>query len=270
MSRGGKKPGTRGAAGHKARGWGLPAHRTPPHSHGAHPSAPRHWPRRATPCGFCLPARRLLTRLCFFQSQRIAWSGVFTESMDSLAISSKCSPHSLHPKKVRMYLLMTCSTACGSPSKPAEGTCQTVSTTTTRLGVKASPGTRSAEPPTQDKGHACVSAQTQEGNRAGPDARRCCALASLPEDGPACVWLQDTLQDAPVPGERATESRCHGPSEGRAAPPAQASAVWALDLMTQRARALPGRLPPVCHFSCFTSNPPRLVPGQRQPLALNL
>lgn len=83
-----------------------------PHSH------------RPPRCGFCSPARRLLTKLCFFQSQRIAWSVLLTESMDSFASSSKCSAHSLQPKKVRMYLLMLCSTACGSPSKPAarEGT----------------------------------------------------------------------------------------------------------------------------------------------------
>lgn len=69
----------------------------------------------------CSPARRLFTKLCFFQSQRIAWSTVLTEPMDSSAISSKCSAHSLQPKKVRTYLLMVCSTACGSPSKPAVG-----------------------------------------------------------------------------------------------------------------------------------------------------
>lgn len=72
------------------------------------------------PSGLCSPAKRLLTRLCFFQSQRIAWSGVFTESIDSLAISSKCSPHSLHPKKTWTYLLTVCSTACGSSSRPVE------------------------------------------------------------------------------------------------------------------------------------------------------
>lgn len=76
------------------------------------------WPPQG---GFCSPARRLLTKLCFFQSQRIAWSAVFTESMDSLAISSKCSLHSLQPKKVWTYLLMVWSTAWGSASKPADG-----------------------------------------------------------------------------------------------------------------------------------------------------
>lgn len=65
-----------------------------------------------------LPARRLLTTLCFLQSHSIACSGVFTVSKDSFAISSKCSPHSLQPKKVFTYPRITCSTALGSPSKP--------------------------------------------------------------------------------------------------------------------------------------------------------
>lgn len=65
-----------------------------------------------------LPARRLLTTLCFLQSHSIACSGVFTVSRDSFAISSKCSPHSLQPKKVFMYPRITCSTALGSPSRP--------------------------------------------------------------------------------------------------------------------------------------------------------
>lgn len=65
-----------------------------------------------------LPASLLFTTLCFSQSHRRAWSKLFTESMDSLAISSKCWAQALHPKKCWMYLLMTCSTIWGLSSRP--------------------------------------------------------------------------------------------------------------------------------------------------------
>lgn len=113
--------------------------------------------------GFCLPARRLFTTLCFLQSQRIAWSGVFTESMDSSAISSKWSPHSLHPKKVRMYLLMACSTAWGSSSRPAEDT----NTVRVRQVTRTEHRARSCA----DAGHGTARGPAPRGGRSRPPSR---------------------------------------------------------------------------------------------------
>lgn len=79
-------------------------------------------------CFSALPASLLFTTLCFSQSHRTAWSKLFTESMDSLAISSKCWAQALHPKKCWMYLLMTCSTIWGLSSRPTRQVTDTAPT----------------------------------------------------------------------------------------------------------------------------------------------
>lgn len=138
---------------------------------------------------------------------------------------------------------MACSTAWGSPSKPAEGTRhQNVSDCPQNLGQRCQERAElSARHRTRGR-H--MRLQTQEGNGTGPDQE-----VLLPHH---------TLRSAcPVSGCRTHTStrrtshsikmpRLQGPSGGRAASSTQASAVGALGLMTQRAGALPGRLSLSC------------------------
>lgn len=64
------------------------------------------WSTSPLPGAESSPAKRSLTLLCLDQSHRIAWSLFFTSCIDSAAIASKCSAHSLQAKKLRMYLLI--------------------------------------------------------------------------------------------------------------------------------------------------------------------
>lgn len=145
---------------------------------------------------------------------------------------------------------MACSTAWGSPSKPAEGRRhQNVSDCPQSSGRRRQQRAGLSARHRTSGRHTRL--QTQEGNGTGPDQE-----VLLPHH---------TLRSArPVSGCRAHTStrstshsiktpRLHGPSGGRAASSAQASAVGALASF-------------LCHFSCLQ----RLVPGQWGPLVLNL